>query len=245
MRRDIGLTLYMSEQHEDAIKYLESARSAAEEPDEELTLALGQCYTYLGKYPEAIRLLESVLEIDGQNINARMLLAELYEEIGETKRAFAFVSEVIRIRKYSGTIGPSPYRQGRRKGVDRDSIEGRTSKPQALTKEEKEELDRMRGQAVRETYRTLKVVEDSMKHGLEGSIDAWMQAALALIADFRNTRVFYPLDKFHKFLGYSKEARKALYGSKADQDDYLARMTERLGNDSGAYESLIDGTDFD
>lgn len=225
--------MFVSEQYADAIGYLESAQNGLEDLDEELLLTLARCYTQQKYLAAAIGALEQVLASNSESIDARVQLAEIYEEKGDNRSAFEHISEVIRLRKYAATIQPSPYHKGRLKTAKKPRTLTKAQKVPAISKEETQELARQRDSHIRATHQTLKIVEETMQHGIEGATNAWLEAAIVLIADFRNNRVFYPPDKFIKFLGYSTEARRARYAKKAEQDEYLERMMDRLGEEDG------------
>lgn len=55
----------------------------------------------------------------------------------------------------------------------------------------------------------------------------WMLSAKTLIQDFQSERLFFPFDKYVKFYGYSKEARKMALNTKAVQALHETKATSR------------------
>ena len=68
-----------------------------------------------------------------------------------------------------------------------------------------------------------------MREGREEAMADWMSIARVMINDFRSAKVFYPWDKYIRFLGYTAEARKRATKSKnVDVMADMAEMADRL-----------------
>ena len=89
----------------------------------------------------------------------------------------------------------------------------------------------MREQAKAEETRTLflrmKSIKETSRDGNQVDKSQWMLAAKTLIQDFQSERLFYPFDKYVRFYGYSKEARRKSLNSKAVQAQQEAEAINR------------------
>ena len=59
----------------------------------------------------------------------------------------------------------------------------------------------------------------------------WMNVTKSLLENFRNNKVFYPVDRHHRFYGYSKEARSMSLRPKHESEAMLGRPDSILGTE--------------
>lgn len=93
------------------------------------------------------------------------------------------------------------------------------------------ERDKARTVAVRTQYIRLQRLTKAMRAGDEEARLEWMDLAKELIAEFRRQKVFYPWDKYIRFLGYGNAARKRAISR---------RPKDGVVNVEGAMEDMVD-----
>lgn len=185
---------------------------------------------------------QKAIQLDDDNIEARVELAKMYEALNQQEQAFVFINEAILIEKRNQPqtlTPPKPRRRYRKKGdpprpppqpTQEPSFmtikRPRTYKPSKLTdptERQKEANDR--AQQLQCQYLTLKIEREGMRRGDTFSTQKWMDAAKELTDDFRGFKGFYPWDKFAKFLGYNKDVRGQMENSISSQ---LTNMADKL-----------------
>ena len=82
---DLGDGLRIAGKYEEAIPYLEQARTKA--PDNtEMYYLLGQCYSRIGRYDTAVELLTAALAAKADDYGALLELAKTYEAMGDAEK---------------------------------------------------------------------------------------------------------------------------------------------------------------
>jgi general transcription factor 3C polypeptide 3 (transcription factor C subunit 4) len=177
---------------------------------------------------------------DEENIEARISLAKLYEDQNMPEQAYAYVNEIILLRRQDkGT----PLKRVGISGIDGFAPARRASRikrpgPPLATREQRRENERIRDENVRALYKKYQYLRPKVRAGDERVLADWMECSSDLIDDFRNSRVFYPYDKHIRFLGYSPAARKrALEGYRKRENilNAMEMMAERLQGSLGKY----------
>jgi general transcription factor 3C polypeptide 3 (transcription factor C subunit 4) len=96
----------------------------------------------------------------------------------------------------------------------------RLADPTEKQKEENARAEQLQGQ-----YCTMLNEHEGMRSGNIRATADWMEAARDLTDDFRSFKLFYPWDKYIKFLGYSSGTRAH---AETQLDSDLTDMAERL-----------------
>ena len=191
---------------------------------------MAACYRAIGMRTEAKDCYQAIVDHNNCNIEAKLHLARLYEELGMPERAGPHVRDVLFVAsrdwKRSGN-------EGALKQIGSVSASGSSSftstmlmpcpprqitRPRALEKELREQAH------TENTFALYLRVQELIKEARNGNVEfkiQWKVAAKSLIQDFKSNRAFYPYDKNMKFLGYSNQARTgpiSLKGGKAMQE---------------------------
>lgn len=81
------------------VKYLEILRSMPGDPDANLLLQLGRCYLAAGEQPAAEECFLDAIDVDEENIDARVELANMYEKAKEDEEALILATEAMALRE--------------------------------------------------------------------------------------------------------------------------------------------------
>lgn len=206
---------------------------------------MAKCYRAVGLVTEAEDCYQTIIEHDEENVDARVQLAKMFEELGMPEQAFTYVNEVMLL----GRQHMDPSKKARTTAGEAEAETGsdmstmlarRTSRPGArkpatsLNITEKADRERSRDDDVRMLHLRFLELREAMLAGDEGSTIQWLDATRGLILDFRSNKLFFPWDRYIKFHGYSKEARrKALKPRTSEAIDEMEAMAERLQNSLG------------
>jgi len=202
--------------------------------------AMAKCYRAIGLVAEAEDCYQTIIEHDEKNVEARVHLAKMFEELGMPEQAFTYVNEVILLGRQDMEPTKKDSYVVAAAVADVDSVmptmlARRISRPGArkpttsINVAEKEALERTRDNNIRMLHLRLLGLQGQMLAGDEESTAQWLDAARSLILDFRSNKLFFPWDKYVKFYGYSKEARrKALKPKTSEAIDEMEAMAGRL-----------------
>lgn len=202
---------------------------------------MATCYNKLGLTEEAEQYYKQVVENDARNKEARVQLAKIYEALGMPDEAFTYVNEVLELERQDAderrfmkertstdpaaannadSFLPPPTQPAR--------TSTRKRQGPSNTVKQREEREKQQEDAVRMQYIRLQAVEDRMKSGDDDAVNEWMEAASLMIEDFRGAKVFYPWDKYIRFLGYTRGPQAKPSRSKDDLVADMEAMGERL-----------------
>ncbi|KAH0538778.1 hypothetical protein FGG08_004666 [Glutinoglossum americanum] len=220
--------------YKDALRFYEPLINMDEYPDLEFYFQLADCYRSAGLSKEAEECYQTIVANDEENIDARVSLAKLYEDQNMPEQAYAYVNEIILLRRQDK--GTPIKRTDPHGGADWPAPAKRASRikragPPLVTREQRRENERIRDENVRALYKKFQYLHTRARAGEDQVLAEWMECSSDLIDDFRNSRVFYPYDKHIKFLGYSSAARKrALEGYRKRENilNAMEMMAERL-----------------
>lgn len=203
-----------------------------------LYVEMGKCFHGSRLDFKAEDCFQMAIQIDQVNIDARMGLANLYEQMGEQEQAFIYVNEVMSIKRAQNQTvrlrpGPKPGSKRLKFSdlVPKPELPAmptgrRAYKPLRLADPvEKLKEEVARAEQLQSQYYAMRVELQGMRDGDAKSKSAWMEAARDLTDDFRSFKTFYPWDKYVKFLGYS-DGTRAMAETPLDTD--LTEMADRL-----------------
>ncbi|KAI9789279.1 MAG: transcription factor TFIIIC subunit tfc4 [Peltula sp. TS41687] len=237
---DVADALLARDHHHEALRFYKPLLQVDAYHNVRLCLRMATCYNKLGLVDEAEQHYKEVVENDARNKEARVQLAKIYEALDMPDEAFTYVNEVLELERQDveerrlrrGRAGPDPAAENNADSfLPPPSQPVRTStrkrgSPSNSSAKRREEREKDREILVRTQYARLQAVEDRMKSDDEDAVREWMEAASMMIKDFRGAKVFYPWDKYIKFLGYTRGPQAK--GSRS-KDDLVADM-EAMGN---------------
>lgn len=203
-----------------------------------LQLKIGKCWLSEKSDQDAELCFQNAVQMEEENIPARMELARLYERLNEKEQSFMYVNEIISIRRSQrqfedaegGTKSSdaAASRRPRRKQISFSS----TRRPQSryyprrlLHPAERLKEEAARAEHLQSQYSIMKAELERMRAGEPEATQNWMEAAEDLIEDFRGFKTFYPWDKYVKFLGYSQDDK---FQAETKLETDLTEMADRL-----------------
>lgn len=230
--RDVADGLFGAKLFETAIVFYTVLQDRLDQEDVSISLQLGQCYLKTEQEASAEECFHRAAQIDGDNVDARMHLAKIYERQGDQEQAFVYVNEVMAIQRRDAPPARAPRRRGRKAGQPKVIVH-RAAKPRPLRiqqratdAEARRQQEEAHSKRLQQKYAIMRAEHSNMLAGHESSMVAWMEAAKEMIDDFRGFRAFFPWDKYVRFMGYSSRAKADTGAEPVDND--VATMAERL-----------------
>lgn len=186
---------------------------------------------------EAEESFQMAIAIDQDNIDARVHLAKMYEELDEQEQAFIYVNEIMNLRR-AHNQRKKQNEESEDPAVNNDTLMPPRARPKSYYKprrlinaEERQKQEAATAERLQEQYSIMRLQRNGMRAGDLGSTLAWMRAAAELIEDFRSFKTFYPWDKYARFLGYTAgAARDQPQTGATPLDADLAEMANRISS---------------
>lgn len=217
--------------------YLPLAPSAGPE-GASLQLKMGKCWLAEKSDQEAELCFQNAVQMEEENIPARMELARLYERRNEKEQSFMYVNEIIAIRrsqrqledaeggtKSSDATAPKGSRRNQISSASIRRPQSRYYPRRLLNPAERLKEEAARAEHLQAQYSIMKTELDGMRAGDLTATQKWMEAAETLIDDFRGFKTFYPWDKYVEFLGYGHDAK---FQAETTLETDLTEMADRL-----------------
>lgn len=209
--------------------------------DASLLLKMGGCYLQIKQNRQAEDCFQTAIQVDDSNVEARILLAKLYEDLDEQEHAFVYINEIMNLRKQTKKQKP------RQRKDDSASVENKLF-PKSASKSyykpkrvvdpaERQRQEDSKSERLQEQYNIMRQERDEMRAGNHGASQAWMDAADELVTDFRGFKSFYPWDKYIRFLGYTGKGQQETGAPALDVD--IAAMADRISSSKSSYDTLI------
>ncbi|KIN06080.1 hypothetical protein OIDMADRAFT_24417 [Oidiodendron maius Zn] len=234
--------------YQDALKFYQSIKRYSSLVTPSIYIEIGRCFQGSGLGFKAEECFQMAIQMDDDNVEARMELAKMYELLGEQEQAFIFVNEVMSIKRSQNARlrpGPKPGRKQAKIAVPQTESKApksdvsmmptkvpRAYKPRRLADPtEKQKEEKARAEQLQSQYYTMRKEHKGMRNGDVKAATNWMDAARDLTDDFRSFKLFYPWDKYIKFLGYTGETRAQV---ETPLESDLTDMAERLSRNLGA-----------
>ncbi|KAK2612946.1 transcription factor TFIIIC subunit tfc4 [Conoideocrella luteorostrata] len=251
---DLGVELSRGCLPELAIRYFELLRNLPGEPDAAVLLQIGRCHLASAEQAKAEELFLAALEVDEDNIDARIELANMYETAREDEEALILAAEALALREAQdqsaedgfdkeprhartsiGLIPRTSRRDARVNTADRPAMVGsvtrrpmipRRYRPKRLAGPDKRrQEEQTRAFKLSQQYSIVRDLKQQISAGHNELIPAWMASSKELIDDFRSLKRFYSWDKYLHFLGSKGLSQE---GGSAVPGTELSQMYERL-----------------
>lgn len=195
---------------------------------------MAACYRAVGRNKLAVSCYQNLIDINNGDEDAELQLVVLCEELGIDRASVTKKGkEVSKSRdpnQTSDTLVPDDDPNLQSFAM----ITPRISRPPA--KDIRASQKSIREQAKAEDAQTLflrmRKIKETAQEGDLGHKFQWMLAAKTLIQDFQSEKLFYPYDRYVRFYGYSREARKKSLNMRS-ADIAAEASTRRLGPSSG------------
>ncbi|GAA5873300.1 hypothetical protein JCM3774_005935 [Rhodotorula dairenensis] len=208
---------------------------------------IGLCHQATGDLESAKECYENVVEEEPGNMEAKLTLAKILEQLGDPSRALDYIKEVIARRQAQSEAGSEAGEARRRKG-------------RYVTKEERAAARTTRENAERErhaefvlAFSRLQDLDEAVNSGDDDAITRWLEIASVLVDSFRSTRQLFPGDPRRKFTGVvssfaGRRGRKTQAQRLDAEADQMANRLERTmisEEDNEVEEHTFRGLHFD
>ncbi|CAL1715852.1 unnamed protein product [Somion occarium] len=204
------------------------------------------CRRMVGDLKESAEVYEHVIVADPTHNDAKMKLAEIYEILGEPRKALDLVMQVIDSRRRR----PGREKEGTPQGdITSTSLfeekaiakrKGVVAKTQRLNITQLRELETQKEQEVKQGYHRVKELWPQMLAGEEEAVREWLMEAEKLVETYRETRNLFLTSKHPGFRGMFPRSRKRI--TEATENDMASRLQLELGRDTIARKSKSDGS---
>lgn len=218
--REAADALRVAGLYNEALKYYEPLREVEDYVDSSYFTNLAFCYREVGFRAEAEECYQKVMDHGSDGVDLRPQLIAMCREYGPSDRCTRIL-EQLSLAAAHRTDHPEDI--GSARGVDAAACPSTCSSTMLASRSKpiskisaEEKSKRLQQQQQREHDRDSRLyghflrLERSAGNARLGNAHAraeWMAAAKHLIQDFRSNSIFYPTDKYMRFLGYSSEAR--------------------------------------
>ncbi|KAF8812960.1 TPR-like protein [Phlegmacium glaucopus] len=208
-----------------------------------ILLQTAACMRNVEELREAANVYEHVRLADPSNNDAKMKLAEIYEIMGEPRKALDLVYEVIDSRKKRGKSNATNQTEDTANPAntslfpeDKGTQKSKAASIRAqnrLTHAQLRALEVQKEKEVGKGYRRLKELWTGMLAGEKDSEREWLVEAEKLIDMFRETRNLFVTSRSNPFRGMFPRARmKRREETEADEDRMASRLQLDLERDS-------------
>ena len=223
--REVADSLQDHGLHHEALRYYEPIQAVESYSDLQLYFRMAISYRATNFYDKAEQCYRVLLGLEPMSIDVRADLARMYEEIGRAEDAYACANEVIHLtrqRRKRATQDEGGMEVASENEAETFVLPGRpiplqedtlvthtlaTRRAAVTIHQQLEDMEQATATAKVE-YGRLQLITKAMRESDEAASEEWLDTAQALILNFRAQRIFYPLEKFIKFRGYTKEARR-------------------------------------
>ncbi|KAJ2916357.1 hypothetical protein MD484_g4072, partial [Candolleomyces efflorescens] len=212
-------------------------------------LQTAACMRNLEQLKEAAEVYEHIRLADPTNNDAKMKLAEIYEILGETRRALDLVYEVVDSRKkrknanqsQAETLDPSGSQAAASTSLfteDKLTAKSKAAAARAqnrLTHAQLRELEAEKEKEVIKGFKRLKEQWSAMLSGDDANAEReWLLEAEKLVDMFRETRNLFLTSRANPFRGMFPRSRKRKQQAEteADEDRMASRLQLDLERDS-------------
>ena len=166
----------------------------------------------MGLKAEADNCYNSIKDHDNDNREARTQLVETGRAHGFARHRYVDCHKTtllkrLKLSRRSGSRVPKRSKKiSEVQSSNTPMLLGPRLLPEAIKRQVVEKVQ-IREEEIHALFLDRQTLSAEAWRGDEDSREDWMGATKTLLQCFRENKVFYPLDKHHKFYGYSKEAR--------------------------------------
>lgn len=271
---DLAEELMKSAVTDVATSILEILRETSNAPDSTILLQLGRCYIAAGEQPKAEEYFLAAIDADEDSIDARIELANMYEEAKEGEEALILTAEAMALqdaRHHQTGLGRTDItgrltiHQGeiRRRmsqtiqiavnaGTNKQSHVPKRYRPKRLAGADTLRQDEQaRAIKLSKQYDIVRDLKLRISEGQVNLTGQWMNASRDLVDEFRSLKRFYSWDKYLHFLG-KKQVSMSMPSQAPDSE--LSQMYERLTRSlapqadssvAGIHQGMHQGISFD
>jgi len=218
--REAADALRVAALYNEALRFYEPLQEVADYVNASYLSDMAFCYREAGLREEAEDCYQTIVDSGDYSVDIRPQLITMCKEHSMTERSKKL------LKQFSVAANERLKQSGATSAVAEDdrAVDPNSSsttmlapRPIALSKTnslgrakrllEQEQLERDRESRIYGHFLRLQASVDRSRLGEEAARLEWMSIAKILIQDFRSNSIFYPTDKYMRFLGYTSEAR--------------------------------------
>ncbi|CAE7227038.1 unnamed protein product [Rhizoctonia solani] len=181
---------------------------------------IGACHKQLKNYTAARDVYQRIIDVDSEEHDAKMKLAEIYDILNEKRLALDLVNEVIQAREQIQSHTPTSGAQTpgeaslftERAHMTSVSIAKKPANKPALTPAETQRIERARVDTVVRGFKKLKETDPGAisitGEAGAGEWDAWLSVADELAQIFMNEKKLFISDRYKEFSGLKRQSRR-------------------------------------
>lgn len=235
----------MRKHYHEALRYYEPLQKVSDYEDISYLLEMANCYRAVGLGSEAEHCYSTVIDLDHGNPEASLQLARMGRGQDMQLDSPLNVDEAITVNQYKARR-PTGSKEARR------SKKGTVSSwsdipmiPGPVRHSIKKQKERAKEEDVRILFQRRQDLMEQARLGDEHLKDQYMSTLKSLSEIFGDSKIFYPYDKFHRFYGYSREARLLSMKPKHEIDRLIVRSKWLYGKFSLCCENSLKHADRD
>lgn len=183
------------------------------------------CYKSLGLYSEALNLYQKSVNSGEDVIETQLLVNKMCKEFDVPDGSWPILKaldnvaksvprhfnrgKVISLASGALTISSIPFT------IITPRLPRLTARNNAIERAREEKIRDENSSII---FTHMQELSEKARSGDAKSLSQWMNAARTLISDFQSQKLFFPNDKYIKFHGYTKEARRKSFIMKAEHN---------------------------
>lgn len=218
---EVALALQKAEKYKEAIDFFTPLLVVDEFCTLDLYKPLAKCYKETEDYTTAEEYYKHIVELEPDDLDNRLVLAEINYHLGNTEVFSKLLSEVINLRKSQANDGilPNDNKESSSEPKDasgkpllEDSLFKRSGPrkkrtPQDAERERKEREKRITSKIL-DKYGKLAIYKSGMQYGDKNQRFLWIETASDLVDVFSSVKNFFVKSKSKKFVGIFRKTRK-------------------------------------
>ncbi|GAA6030008.1 hypothetical protein JCM8097_009212 [Rhodosporidiobolus ruineniae] len=244
----IGEAFYERGMYENALEVYQLIAENEETNGPTAWFKIAQCHQATGDFEDARECYENVVAEEPDNLEAKLALAKVLEQLSEPGRALQLIKEVISTREAQQEEESSAGGRRRRTWVPKEQREA--------ARLNREDAERARQAEFGVLFAQLADLDAdgsiSAGSAAEEAVNHWLEIATRLVESFRSTKQLFPSDFKVKFRGMNRahwknrgKKKERDIGAEADQMADRLQQTIDAEDDEEMEETTFRGLDFD
>ncbi|KAJ1300854.1 hypothetical protein OPQ81_002493 [Rhizoctonia solani] len=235
LHTELADVFYEIGRYEDAVVIYERLACQPHTSSLHVLNQIGSCHRQMKNYTAARDVYQRIIDVDPDEHDAKMKLAEIYDILNEKRLALDLVNEVIKAREQiqsrtptSGVHTPAETSLfTERAPTTSTSTAKKPANKATLTPAEIQRLERERVDTVVRGFKRLKVLDPGEicpggEENTDGRWDEWLSVAEELARIFMGEKKLFISDRYKEFSGLKRQSRR---GKTEDMDTPVSRTT--------------------
>ncbi|CAE6475543.1 unnamed protein product [Rhizoctonia solani] len=221
LHTELADVFYEIGRYEDALAICERLACQPHTSSLHVLSQIGSCHRQMKNYTAAREVYQRIIEVDPDEHDAKMKLAEIYDILNEKRLALELVNQVIKAREQIQSLTPTSGAHTPAEAslfVERVSTTSAsmtkkpTNKP-TLTPAEIQRMERERIDTVVRGFKRLREVDPgeicSNEEILNGRWDEWLSVAEELVRIFMGEKKLFISDRYKEFSGLKRQSKRS------------------------------------